>query len=135
MYTARNVPLSLREQVRLELEEMEKKGVVSKVEAPTEWCAGMVVVPKKQGSVRICVDLKPLNESVLREIHPLPTVEDLLAQMRGAKIFSKLDANSGFWQIPLAEYCSPPSLPLTVDIVLMFCLLVFLVPQSTFRSR
>ena len=82
---------------------MEKKGVISKVEAPTEWCAGMVVVPKKQGSVRICVDLKPLNESVLREIHPLPTVEDLLAQMRGAKIFSKLDANSGFWQIPLAE--------------------------------
>lgn len=73
------------------------------MEAPTEWCAGMVVVPKKQGSVRICVDLKPLNESVLREIHPLPTVEDLLAQMRGAKIFSKLDANSGFWQIPLAE--------------------------------
>ena len=103
LYTARNVPLPLREQVRLELEEMEKKGVISKVEAPTEWCAGMVVVPKKQGSVRICVDLKPLNESVLREIHPLPTVEDLLAQMRGAKIFSKLDANSGFWQIPLAE--------------------------------
>ena len=125
LYTARNVPLPLREQVRLELEEMEKKGVISKVEAPTEWCAGMVVVPKKQGSVRICVDLKPLNESVLREIHPLPTVEDLLAQMRGAKIFSKLDANSGFWQIPLAEYCSPPSLPLTVDIVLMFCLLIF----------
>ena len=82
---------------------MERKGVISKVEAPTEWCPGMVVVPKKQGSVRICVDLKPLNESVLREIHPLPTVEDLLAQMRGAKIFSKLDANSGFWQIPLAE--------------------------------
>ena len=63
----------------------------------------MVVVPKKNGSVRICVDLKPLNSSVLREIHPLPTVEDILAQLSGAKVFSKLDANSGFWQIPLTE--------------------------------
>ena len=70
---------------------------------PTEWCAGMVVVPKKNGSVRICVDLKLLNSSVLREIHPLPTVDDVLAQLSGAKMFSKLDANSGFWQIPLTE--------------------------------
>ena len=61
------------------------------------------MVPKKNGSVRICVDLKPLNSSVLREIHPLPTVEDILAQLSGAKVFSKLDANSGFWQIPLTE--------------------------------
>ena len=63
----------------------------------------MVVVPKKEGKIRICVDLKPLNESVLREIHPLPKVEDTLAQLSGARVFSKLDANSGFWQIPLAE--------------------------------
>ena len=63
----------------------------------------MVVVPKKSGSIRICVDLKPLNESVLREVHPLPKVDDTLAQLAGAKVFSKLDANSGFWQIPLAK--------------------------------
>jgi len=47
-------------------------GVISKVDKPTPWCAGMVVVPKKSGAVRICVDLKPLNESVQREVHPLP---------------------------------------------------------------
>ena len=45
-------------------------GVISKVSEPTCWCAGMVVVKKKSGSVRICVDLKPLNENVLREVHP-----------------------------------------------------------------
>ena len=61
------------------------------------------MVPKKNRSMRISVDLKPLNSSVLREIHPLPTVEDILAQLSGAKVFSKLDANSGFWQIPLTE--------------------------------
>ena len=55
------------------------------------------------GAISICVDLKPLNESVLREVHPIPRVDDILAQIAGAKVFSKLDANSGFWQIPLAK--------------------------------
>ena len=78
-------------------------GVIRKVTEPTPWCAGMVVVPKKSGKVRICVDLKPLNEGVLRETFPIPPVDDTLAQLSGATIFSKVDANSGFWQIPLAE--------------------------------
>ena len=77
-------------------------GVISKVLEPTPWCAGMVV-PKKSGNVRICVDLKPLNRSVLRSTQPIPKVDDTLAQLTGATCFSKLDANSGFWQIPLAE--------------------------------
>ena len=84
------------------LARMKSLGVISKVDSPTPWCAGMVVVPKKDKAVRICVDLKPLNTSVLCETHPLPRVDDTLA---GAKVFSKLDANSGFWQIPLAEKC------------------------------
>ena len=63
----------------------------------------MVVVPKRNGKIRICVDLKPLNECVLIEIHPLSRVEETLAQLSGAQYFSKLDANSGFWQIPLAK--------------------------------
>ena len=71
------------------------------------WCAGMVVVPKKSGAVRICVDLKPLNESVLRAVHPIPTVDETLSHLSGATVFSKLDANSGFWQIPLAEESKP----------------------------
>ena len=69
----------------------------------TPWCAGMVVVPKKEGAIRICVDLKPLNGNVFHEVHPLPKVDETLAQLAGAAVFSKLDANSGFWQIPLAK--------------------------------
>ena len=83
--------------------------MISKITQPTEWCAGMVVAPKPNGNVRICVDLTRLNNSVRRERHPLPSVDQVLAQLAGAKIFSKLDANSGFWQIPLAE----ESIPLT----------------------
>ena len=82
---------------------MERGGVISKVDQLTPWCAGMVVVPKKSGAIRICVDLKKLNESVLREVHPLPRVDKTLALLPGATVFSKLDTNSGFWQIPLAN--------------------------------
>ena len=82
---------------------MKKLGVISKVDKPMCWCAGMVVVPKKSGDVRICADLKPLNESVLRETHPLPGVDEILAQLTGSTVMSKLDANSGFWQIPLSK--------------------------------
>jgi len=101
LYTPRNVPLPLRAKVQAELMRMESMGVISKVEVPTPWCAGMVVVPKQSGEVRICVDLKPLNENVLREVHPLPKVETTLSQLSGATVFSKIDTNSGFWQIPL----------------------------------
>ena len=119
LHTPRNAPLRMRLKVKAELECMESLGVISKVTAPTPWCAGMVAVPKPDGSVRICVDLRPLNASVLREVHPLPTVDSILAQLSGARVFSKLDANSGFWQIPLDK----ESCPLTTFITLYgrFC--------------
>lgn len=101
LYTPRSIPLPLRDKVQTELTRMEQMGVISKVQTPTPWCAAMVVVPKANGGVRICVDLKPLNQSVLREVHPLPKVETTLAQLSGATVFSKIDTNSGFWQIPL----------------------------------
>ena len=56
----------------------------------------MVIVSKKDKTVRICVNLKPLNQSVLCETHPFPKVDDTLAQLTGAKVFSKLVTNSGF---------------------------------------
>ena len=63
----------------------------------------MVAVPKKSGAIRICVHLKRLNQCVMREVHPLPKVDNTLAKLSGARFFSKLDANSGFWQIPLSQ--------------------------------
>ena len=87
--------------VKKELEAMESSGVISRVKQPTDWCSGMVVVPKGDKWVRICVDLTKLNESVKRSGHMLPSVEQSLAQLGGAQVFSKLDANSGFWQVKL----------------------------------
>ena len=108
----RRVAIPLMQPVKEELERMEQLGVIARVEQPTDWCAGLVVVQKPNGKVRICVDLTKLNESVRRERHPLPAVDQVLAQLSGATIFSKLDANSGFWQVPL----SPESALLTTFI-------------------
>ena len=101
--TPRRVPIPLMQAVKSELDRMEKQGVIARVTKPTEWCSGMVVVPKKGGRVRICVDLTRLNENICRERHILPAVEQTFAQLVGAKVFSKLDANSGFWQITLSS--------------------------------
>ena len=103
----RRIAVPLLPKVKKELQRMESLGVISKQTEPTKWCSGIVVVPKSNDQVRICVDLTQLNESVYRERHVLPTVEQVLAQISGARYFSKLDANSGFWQVPLDKESSP----------------------------
>ena len=81
----RRIAIPLLPKVKPKLQRLEKMGVVSRVQEPTDWCAGMVVVPKEGGRVRICVDLTRLNESVCRERHPLPAVEQTLAQLAEAR--------------------------------------------------
>ncbi|KXJ24127.1 Uncharacterized protein K02A2.6 [Exaiptasia diaphana] len=84
---ARRIPLPELPKVRKELERLESLGVISKVEVPTDWCTPIVVVPRQNGQVRICVDLTRLNDSVKRERHILPSVEETLAQLGGAKVY------------------------------------------------
>ena len=103
----RRVPLLLMDKVKVELTRMEKLWVISRIDEPTEWCAGMVVVPKSSGQVRICIDFTKLNMSVKREHFPLPSVEESLANLANAVVFSKLDANSSFWQTNLATELRP----------------------------
>ena len=69
--------------------------VTEKVSQPTPWYSGMVVVPKPNGNVQICVDLTKLNKNVQRERHILPSVEQTLAQIGGAKVFTKLRILAG----------------------------------------
>lgn len=66
---ALSVPMPLYEITKSEIERMLKGGVISPVDNPTEWCAPMVVTPKPNGKVRVCVDLTKLNEYVQRDIH------------------------------------------------------------------
>ena len=75
----RHIPLPLCPKVKKELDRMESIGVISKVNEPTPWYAGMMEVGKKDETIRICVDMKPLHQNVLHEVHPLPKVHDTLA--------------------------------------------------------
>ena len=99
--TPRRIPFPLLPLVEAELKRMKDEGIIEEVTEPTEWCAPIVPVPKKNGQVRICVDLKKLNEAVKRERYVLPSLDDIAPSLQGSKVFSKLDAASGFWQIPL----------------------------------
>ncbi|XP_014679916.1 PREDICTED: uncharacterized protein K02A2.6-like [Priapulus caudatus] len=99
--TARRVPFPILSKVKEELEYMVSVGVIEPVTEPTDWCAPMVPVVKRNGNIRICVDLKKLNESVRRERFILPTFDDIIPKLVGARVFSKLDASSGFYQMPL----------------------------------
>ena len=99
--TPRRIPFPLLPLVEAELKRMKDEGIIEEVTEPTEWCAPIVPVPKKNGQVRICVDLKKLNEAVKQERYVLPSLDDIAPSLQGSKVFSKLDAASGFWQIPL----------------------------------
>ena len=82
---------------------MIKADVISPVTVPTDWCSALVPILEKSGKVCICVDLQPLNREVKREAHPMSSVQMSLAKLSNAKAVTKLDANSGSWQIPLDE--------------------------------
>lgn len=97
------IPITLQEVVKVELAKLESDEVIRRVDTPTAWCSGVVVVPKPNGTYRLCVDLTRLNQVVLRERHVLPSVEQLLGQIGQAKVFSKLDATAGSHKIKLSE--------------------------------
>ena len=103
IYTPRKIPHPLLPKVKQELDSMLERGVISPVTAPTAWCSALVPVPKPSGDVRLCVDLTQLNRAVQREIHPMPSVDESLAKLGKSRYFTKLDANSRFWQLPLDE--------------------------------
>ena len=101
--TARRVPFPLMDDVKAELDRTVTSEVIRVVTEPTDWCSAMVPVVKKNGTVRICVDLKKLNIAVRREHLMLPSLDDIAPKLAHSKVFSTLDAASGFWQIPLDE--------------------------------
>ncbi|XP_062542342.1 uncharacterized protein K02A2.6-like [Armigeres subalbatus] len=102
---SRNVPHSIRDEVRKELSCMEALGVIAKIHEPTPVVNAMVLVRKK-GKLRICIDPSQVNQNILRRHHPLTTIEEIVARLKGSKRFTILDCKRGFWQIQVTERTS-----------------------------
>ena len=77
-----------------------KLDVIEKVEGPSSWVNSLVVVEKPNGNIRICLAMGQTNLAIVGEKHPVPTVEETLQEVSNAKVFSKLDLNMAFHQIP-----------------------------------
>lgn len=102
VHAPRKLPVALKDKIKLKLDEMEKQKIIAKVEGPTDWVNSMTVVRKPNGDLRICLDPKDLNNAIKREHYRLPTIDEITANLSGAKFFSTLDAKNGFWQLRLS---------------------------------
>jgi len=90
-----------REVIAKEVQRQRDLGVIEPSSA--EWAFPVVLVPKPDGTMRFCVDYRQLNEVTVRDVYPLPRMDDCIDFLGGAKVFSTLDCNSGYWQIPVAD--------------------------------
>ncbi|XP_031338074.1 uncharacterized protein K02A2.6-like [Photinus pyralis] len=103
----RKIPLALKDNLKVELDEMEKNQIIEKVDMPTDWVNSLVIVKKPNSNkVRICIDPRDLNRAIKREHFQLPSLDEIAPNLRGNKFFSKLDASKGFWSIKLDEESS-----------------------------
>ena len=81
------------------INEMMEKGVI--VPCVSSWASPVTLVPKKDGTIRFCIDYRKLNAITKDDLYPIPRLDEPLALMRGSKYFSVMDCDSCYWQIPL----------------------------------
>ena len=101
------IPPHQYEEVRKHLGEMLRIGAIRRSNSP--WASAVVLICKKDGTLRFCIDLRKLNERTVKDAYSLPRIEDSLDSLNGSCIFTSIDLKSGYWQVELDE----KSIPLT----------------------
>ncbi len=92
--------LAKRAVVEQEIEKMLKMNIIRP--SHSSWSSPITLVPKKDGTIRFCVDYRALNEITIKDRYPLPLIQDIFDTLNGSAIYSTLDLRSGYWQLPMA---------------------------------
>ena len=87
--------------MRDQLDKMRENGVIEESVCP--WGATVVLVKKKDGSIRFCIDYRRLNELADLDAYPMPRIEELIDRLGGAQYLTKIDLASGYWQVPIED--------------------------------
>ena len=113
----RRIPANYRQEVEKQIQTMLKDGIIEESSSP--WLAPAVFVRKKTGDIRICVDYRELNKRTVKDAYPLPRPDEVQDRLAGSVIFSTLDLQSGYWQLPVhsndrakTAFCPGPGLGL-----------------------
>lgn len=91
----------IQKEIDKQIEEMEVNDVIEK--SDSDWASPILMVPKKDGSWRFCIDFRKVNAVTQRDAYPLPYISSILDRLKNAKYISSLDIKSGYWNIPLSE--------------------------------
>lgn len=107
---ARRVPIKIRDRLKLKLEDLVRKEIITPMDEPSEWVNNLVVVQKQDLSLRICLDPKELNNGLVREQFTVPTLEEITPKLINKKYYSVLDLKDGYYHIKLddesSKYCT-----------------------------
>jgi hypothetical protein len=105
------MPVNELVELKRQIAKLQAKGFIRPSSSP--WGAPVLFVEKKDGTQRMCVDYRSLNEVTIKNKYPLPRIEDLFDQMKGASVFSKIDLRSGYHQLKIRESDIPKTAFLT----------------------
>ncbi|XP_062556629.1 uncharacterized protein K02A2.6-like [Armigeres subalbatus] len=99
----RRIPIPLEGAVNQKLEELLRRDIIEPKVGPASWVSPLVVANKANGNIRLCIDLRRVNQAVVRERHPMPVVDDILAKVGKGKVWSILDIKDAFFLLELEE--------------------------------
>ena len=99
----RRIPPQMYDEVKAHIQEMLDLGAIRPSNSP--WASAIVLVRKKDGRLRFCIDLRKLNNRTVKDAYSLPRIESILDSLGGAQVFSTLDLKAGYWQVEMAEEC------------------------------
>ena len=99
----RRIPPQMYDEVKAHIQEMLDLGAIRPSNSP--WASAIVLVRKKDGRLRFCIDLRKLNNRTVKDAYSLPRIESILDSLGGAQVFSTLDLKAGYWQVEMTEEC------------------------------